>query len=96
MTANGALVTLTRALGGTSLDDGIRVVGINPGDMENERGIMALKHHAQRSLGDAERRREMISGMPGASPPFSHDMACAIAFLASPRRAPPFESGVSP
>jgi NAD(P)-dependent dehydrogenase (short-subunit alcohol dehydrogenase family) len=35
--ANGALITLTRPLGVTSLNDGIRVPGINPGDMENVR-----------------------------------------------------------
>ena len=69
VTANGALVTLTRALGGTSLDDGIRVVGISPGDMENERGIMALKHHALKRFGDSDRWRELISGMPGGSLP---------------------------
>ena len=38
-TADRALITLTRAVGGTSFDDGIRVVGINPGDAENERGL---------------------------------------------------------
>ena len=92
VTANAALIALTQALGGTSLDDGIRVVGVNPGDMENERGIMALKHHAQKTLGDRERWRELIADMPGASLPVSHDMACAIAFLASPRAR--FISGV--
>lgn len=92
VTANSALIALTRALGGTSLDDGIRVVGINPGDMENERGIMALRHHARKTLGDGERWRELISGMPGGSLPVSEDMAHAIAFLASSRAR--FISGV--
>ncbi len=92
VTANGALVTLTRALGGTSLDDGIRVLGISPGDMENDRGIMALKHHALKKFGDSDRWRELISGMPGGSLPVSADMADAIVFLASPRAR--FISGV--
>ena len=92
VTANGALITLTRALGGTSLNDGIRVVGINPGDMENERGIMALRHHAERRFGDPERWRELISELPGKSLPVSDDMAWAIVFLASPRAR--FVSGV--
>src|SRR5699024_9311881 len=30
-TGNAALMSFTKALGGTSLDDGIRVVGVNPG-----------------------------------------------------------------
>ncbi|MCY4607691.1 MAG: short-chain dehydrogenase/reductase [bacterium] len=92
VTANGALVTLTRALGGTSLDDGIRVLGISPGDMENDRGIMALKHHALKRFGDSDRWRELMSGMPGGSLPVSADMADAIVFLASPRAR--FISGV--
>jgi NAD(P)-dependent dehydrogenase (short-subunit alcohol dehydrogenase family) len=85
VTANGALITLTRALGGTSLNDGIRVVGINPGDMENERGIMFLQRQAEKAFGDADRWREMMSDLPGGSAPSSEDMANAIVFLASPR-----------
>lgn len=92
VTANGALITLTRALGGTSLDDGIRVLGINPGDMENERGIMALRHHAERAFGDADRWREMYAELPGQTAPVSDDMANAIVFLASPRAR--FISGI--
>lgn len=84
VTANGALITLTRALGGTSLNDGIRVVGINPGDMENERGIMFLRRQAEKTFGDADRWREMMAELPGGSAPSSEDMANAIVFLASP------------
>lgn len=85
VTANGGLITLTRALGGTSLNDGIRVVGINPGDMQNDRGIMALRYHAKHKLGDPERWRELLAHMPGGSVPVSEDMANAIVFLASPK-----------
>ena len=55
VTANSGLITLTRALGGASLNDGIRVVGIAPGDMKNERGIMFLRRHADTAFGDADR-----------------------------------------
>ena len=72
-------------LGGTSLNDGIRVVGISPGDMENERGIMFLGRQAEKAFGDVDRWREMMSDLPGGSAPSSEDMANAIAFLASPR-----------
>jgi NAD(P)-dependent dehydrogenase (short-subunit alcohol dehydrogenase family) len=85
VTANSALITLTRALGGTSLNDGIRVVGISPGDMENERGVMFLKRQAEKKFGDADRWREMYSDLPGGSAPSSADIANAIVFLASPK-----------
>jgi NAD(P)-dependent dehydrogenase (short-subunit alcohol dehydrogenase family) len=85
VTANGALITLTRALGGTSLNHGIRVLGINPGDIENERGVMFLRRQAEKAFGDADRWREMYSDLPGGSAPDSDDMANAILFLASPR-----------
>ncbi len=85
ISANSALITLTRALGGTSLNDGIRVVGINPGDMVNERGVMFLKRQAVKAFGDEERWREMMSDLPGGSAPSSEDMANAIVFLASPK-----------
>lgn len=83
ITANGALITLTRALGGTSLNDGIRVVGINPGDMENERGIMFLRRQAEKEFGDAERWREKYSDLPGGTAAKSEDIANVVVFLAS-------------
>jgi NAD(P)-dependent dehydrogenase (short-subunit alcohol dehydrogenase family) len=85
ISANSALIALTRALGGTSLNDGIRVVGINPGDMVNERGVMFLKRQAVEAFGDESRWREMMSDLPGGSAPSSEDMSNAIVFLASPK-----------
>ena len=84
-TANSALITLTRAVGGQSLDHGVRVVGINPGDMENERGTMFLRRYAKKKWGDAERWREMLEELPGGQAGTSEDMAAAIVFLASSR-----------
>ncbi len=85
ITANGALITLTRALGGTSLNHGKRVLGINPGDMENERGILFLRRQAEKEFGDTERWREMYSDLPGGSAAISEDIANAVVFLASSR-----------
>ena len=85
ITANGALIILTRALGGTSLNDGIRVLGINPGDMENERGEKFLRIQAARDLGNAEKWREMYTDQPGGAVANSEDIANAVRFLVSPR-----------
>ena len=84
-TANAALITLTRAMGGASLDHGVRVVGINPGDMVNERGMMFLRRYATRHLGDPERWEEMIQDLPGGRAGTSEDMANTIVFLSSAR-----------
>jgi len=84
-TGNAALITLTRAMGGVSLDYGVRVVGINPGDMENERGMMFLKRYAAKHLNDPERWEEIIKDLPGGRAATSEDMADTIVFLSSSR-----------
>lgn len=92
ITANAALITLTRAMGGVSLDDGVRVVGINPGDMANERGRMFMRRYAAEQFGDAERWEEAMAHLPGGRAAVDADMANAVAFLASPRAG--YVSGV--
>ena len=92
ITANSALITLTRAMGGVSLDDGIRVVGMNPGDMANERGRMFMRRYAAEHLGDPERWEEIMAHLPGGKAALDADMANAIVFLASPRAG--YVSGV--
>ncbi len=52
---NAALMAFTRALGGKSLADNIRVVGINPGPVVTDRHVTLLKTRARHAVG--ERRR---------------------------------------
>ena len=85
ISANSALSALTRALGGESLDHGVRVVGLSPGDMANERGIEFLRRQAGKELGDPGRWRERLARLPGGRAATSEDVADAILFLASPR-----------
>src|SRR5580692_9111365 len=61
---NAALMTFTRALGGRSLEDGIRVVGINPGPVETDRIVSLMKRQAQARFGDESRYAEMMSRFP--------------------------------
>lgn len=82
---NAALMGITRALGGKSRKDGIRVVGINPGLIETERAITMLRTLAELHLGDPERWQEMVDpDFPAGQPEHIADM---VAFLASPRSA---------
>jgi NAD(P)-dependent dehydrogenase (short-subunit alcohol dehydrogenase family) len=78
---NAALMAVTRALGSTSLRNGVRVVGVNPGLIETDRLVELLRAGAEKRFGDAERWREMVDQ---TYPPGHVDhIAAAVAFLAS-------------
>src|SRR5579862_3464971 len=63
-TGNSAIMAFTRAVGGQSLKDNIRVVGINPGPVETERIVKLMKEHARSRFNDESRFREMMSAFP--------------------------------
>ena len=82
---NAALMAFTRALGKAAPDDGMRVVGINPGPVATERLTMLLRARAERELGDAGRWPDLCRGMAFGRPAEPEEIANAVAFLASPR-----------
>lgn len=82
---NAALMAFTCALGGRSLDDGIRVVGINPGPVATERITKVLKRHAARSLGDESRSEELLANYPLGRAATVKEVADLFVYLASPR-----------
>src|SRR5581483_5905223 len=61
---NAALMAFTRALGGKSLADNIRVVGINPGPVGTDRHVTLLKTRAKHQFGDENRYKEFQKGLP--------------------------------
>ena len=85
--ANASLMAFTRALGGASHADGIRVVGINPGPVATDRLISLHQQMAQTKLGDASRYEELFKEMSFGRPATSEEIASAVAFLASERSA---------
>jgi NAD(P)-dependent dehydrogenase (short-subunit alcohol dehydrogenase family) len=89
---NAALMAFTRALGGKSLKDNIRVVGINPGPVETERHITLMKTRAKNQFGDENRYRELQAGLPLGRPAHSREIADLMTFLASDRAG--YTSGV--
>lgn len=84
---NAALMAFTRALGGGSLKDNIRVVGINPGPVATERNIALTRRQAQVRFGDESRFQEILDSYPLRRPAKPREIADMMAFLASERSA---------
>jgi NAD(P)-dependent dehydrogenase (short-subunit alcohol dehydrogenase family) len=84
-TGNAALMAFTRALGGKSLEDGIRVVGVNPGPVATDRIMKILKTRARQSLGNEARFTELLESYPLGRAAHVQEVADLFVFLASPR-----------
>jgi NAD(P)-dependent dehydrogenase (short-subunit alcohol dehydrogenase family) len=89
---NAALMAFTRALGGKSLADNIRVVGINPGPVGTDRFVTLMKTRAKHQFGDESRYKEFQQGLPLGRPAHPREIADLMAFLASDRAG--YTSGV--
>jgi NAD(P)-dependent dehydrogenase (short-subunit alcohol dehydrogenase family) len=86
-TGNAALMAFTRALGGKSLEDGIRVVGVNPGPVDTDRIYKLLKRRAVDWYGDEARWPELLERYPLRRPAKVREIADMMVFLASDRSA---------
>ena len=82
-TGNAALMAFTRALGGASAEDGIRVVGLNPGPVATERLVGLMKTEATKRHGDPTRWREFEAGFPFGRAATVDEIAATVALLAS-------------
>lgn len=84
-TGNAALIAFTRSLGGTSLYDGVRVVGVNPGPVSTQRLVNLQKGIAKAKFGDEERWPELFKTLPMQRAATPEEIADAVTFLASAR-----------
>jgi len=84
-TANAALMAFTQALGGESVDQGVRVLAINPGLTETERMRALLQDDAQRQLGTMDRWRELTNSRPFGRAARAEEIAAVATFMASDR-----------
>lgn len=91
-TGNAALMAFTRALGGRSLADKIRVVGINPGPVETDRILSLMKAQARSRFGDESRHTELMARFALGRAAKPREIADMMLFLASGRSA--YTSGV--
>lgn len=82
---NASLMAFTRALGGTSADFGVRVVGVNPGPVATERLVGLMRKEAASRLGDADRWSELAKGFPFGRAATVEEIAATVVLLASDR-----------
>lgn len=82
---NAALMAFTRALGGQSARDGIRVIGVNPGPVATERLIGLMQKEAGTRFGDKSRWRELEGGFPFGRAATVEEIASTVVLLASDR-----------
>jgi len=75
-TANAALMAFTRALGGGGPNDGVRVVGLNPGPVATEKLVGMMRKAALDAHGDEERYSDFFA-------PFAYGRAATIEEIAN-------------
>ena len=77
-------MSFTKAVGGVSLDNGVRVVGVNPGPIATNRMTRMMKLRARENLGDENRWQEYLKDYPGGRMGTDQEVADLVTFLASP------------
>ncbi len=82
-TGNAALMAFTKALGGSAGDDGLRVVGINPGAIATDRLVTLMKTRAQGQFGDESRWEEYLKPLPMGRAGKPREIGVMVALLAS-------------
>ncbi len=83
--ANASLIMFTQCIGGESMRDGVRVVGINPGPIMSDRHRRGAERVAERELGSKDRWPELYKRFPIGRPGRVEEVADVVAFLASDR-----------
>jgi len=82
---NAGLNAFTRAIGGHTIDQGVRVFAVSPGPVMTERMIGLLKTRAETELGDAGQWQSLMSAMPQGRAAMVAEVADVVAFLVSER-----------
>lgn len=84
---NAALMAFTRAIGGASHRDNLRVVGINPGPVATERLVGLMQKEANDRFGTPDRWSELMRPFPFQRAGTAEEIAGMVALLASDRSA---------
>ena len=84
-TGNAGLNAFTRAVGGRSLADGVRVMSVSPGPVETERLVNLMKARAEAEFGDPARWQGYLANLPLGRAATVREVADVVVFMASPR-----------
>jgi len=84
-TANAGLMAFTKALSNGSTENGVRVLGINPGLTTSDRLITMMRGQAKEKLGDEEKWEELFKDLPFERAAKAEEVADLTTFLVSPR-----------
>ena len=84
-TGNAGLNAFTRAVGGKSLNDGIRVLAVSPGAVETERLVDLMRTRATSEFGDPEQWRRYLKNLPQGRAASVEEVADVVVFACSAR-----------
>ena len=84
-TGNAGLNAFTRAVGGRSLSQGVRVLSVSPGPVATERLVTLMQTRAQAEFGDPDRWQSYLSGLPASRAATVEEVADVVVFMASER-----------
>ena len=90
-TGNAGLNAFTKAVGGKSLNDGVRVLAVSPGAVATDRLVNLMRDRAQAQYGDAERWQGYFANLPQGRAATVEEVADVVVFMASERAS--FMSG---
>lgn len=84
-TGNAALMAFTKAVGSNSLDNGVRILGVNPGPVSTDRLIGILQTKAKAEFGDASKWQNYVKKLPHGRAAKPEEVADLVVFLGSAR-----------